>query len=65
MPAPAGQLHLELVDNEEVVVCRVREINKPHRLLPTLLPVGQKRELTFYTRHGDWFGWGQVLLRGR
>jgi apolipoprotein N-acyltransferase len=27
-----------------------------------LLPAGQKRELTFYHRHGDWFGWGCVLL---
>ena len=41
MPAPAGQLHLELVDDEEVVVCRVLEINEPHRLRTALLPVGQ------------------------
>jgi apolipoprotein N-acyltransferase len=25
-----------------------------------LLPDGQKRELTFYRRHGDWFGWSCV-----
>ena len=24
--------------------------------------VGQKREPTFYHRHGDWFGWGCVVL---
>ena len=27
-----------------------------------LLPVGQKREPTFYHRHGDWFGWSCVGL---
>jgi apolipoprotein N-acyltransferase len=27
-----------------------------------LVPAGQKRELTFYHRHGDWFGWGCVAL---
>ena len=26
-----------------------------------LLPDGQKRELTFYRRHGDWFGWSCVV----
>ncbi len=29
-----------------------------------LLPAGQKRALTFYTRHGDVFGWGCVVLAG-
>jgi len=27
-----------------------------------LRPAGQKREPTFYHRHGDWFGWGCVAL---
>jgi len=27
-----------------------------------LLPAGQKREPTFYHRHGDWFGWGCVMV---
>jgi apolipoprotein N-acyltransferase len=27
-----------------------------------LLGDGQRRSLTFYTRHGDWFGWGCVGL---
>ncbi len=27
-----------------------------------LLPPGQTRHLTFYTRHGDWFGWSCVAL---
>jgi apolipoprotein N-acyltransferase len=27
-----------------------------------LLPAGQKREPTFYHRHGDWFGWSCVVL---
>ena len=27
-----------------------------------LLAAGQKREPTFYHRHGDWFGWGCVLV---
>jgi len=27
--------------------------------IPLLAP-GEKRELTFYNRHGDWFGWGCV-----
>ncbi|MBI3849019.1 MAG: apolipoprotein N-acyltransferase [Verrucomicrobia bacterium] len=26
-----------------------------------LLPLGQKREPTFYHQHGDWFGWGCVF----
>ncbi|HKS36248.1 MAG TPA: hypothetical protein VJW76_03595, partial [Verrucomicrobiae bacterium] len=26
-----------------------------------LLPDGQKRGLTFYRRHGDWFGWSCVV----
>lgn len=29
--------------------------------IPMLTP-GEKRELTFYNRHGDWFGWGCVGL---
>ena len=32
-----------------------------------LLEPGEKHALTFYTRHGDWFGWGcvgWVLLAG-
>src|SRR5215471_4292177 len=41
MPAPTAQLHLELVNDEEVIICRVLEINEPHWLLPTLLPVRQ------------------------
>jgi apolipoprotein N-acyltransferase len=28
------------------------------------IPVGIKREPTFYNRHGDWFGWGCVGLTG-
>jgi apolipoprotein N-acyltransferase len=28
------------------------------------IPVGVKREPTFYTWHGDWFGWGCVGLAG-
>jgi apolipoprotein N-acyltransferase len=28
------------------------------------IPVGVKREPTFYNRHGDWFGWGCVGLTG-
>ena len=27
-----------------------------------LSPAGEKREMTFYHRHGDWFGWGCVIL---
>jgi apolipoprotein N-acyltransferase len=27
-----------------------------------LQPVGRRRELTFYHRHGDWFGWTCVVL---
>ena len=27
-----------------------------------LLPAAQKREPTFYNRHGDWFGWACVGL---
>jgi apolipoprotein N-acyltransferase len=27
-----------------------------------LLPAGEKREPTFYHRHGDWFGWGCVIV---
>ena len=29
-----------------------------------LLAAGEVHELTFYTRHGDWFGWGCVVLTG-
>jgi apolipoprotein N-acyltransferase len=29
--------------------------------IPLLAP-GEKRELTFYNRHGDWFGWGCVTV---
>lgn len=29
-----------------------------------LLPIGEKRVLTFYTQHGDWFGWGCVMITG-
>lgn len=29
--------------------------------IPLLAP-GEKRELTFYNRHGDWFGWGCVVV---
>jgi apolipoprotein N-acyltransferase len=29
-----------------------------------LLPAGETRELTFYTRHGDVFGWGCMALSG-
>ena len=39
--APAGQLDLELVDDEEVVVRRVLEVDEPHRLRAALLPVGK------------------------
>jgi apolipoprotein N-acyltransferase len=28
------------------------------------IPVGEKRELTFYNRHGDWFGWACVGITG-
>jgi apolipoprotein N-acyltransferase len=28
--------------------------------IPVLSP-GEKREPTFYNRHGDWFGWGCVI----
>ena len=28
------------------------------------IPVGKKREPTFYNRHGDWFGWGCTGLTG-
>jgi apolipoprotein N-acyltransferase len=28
------------------------------------IPVGAKREATFFNRHGDWFGWGCVGLTG-
>ena len=28
------------------------------------IPVGVKRERTFYNRHGDWFGWGCVGIAG-
>ena len=28
------------------------------------IPVGGKREPTFYNRHGDWFGWGCLALAG-
>jgi apolipoprotein N-acyltransferase len=27
-----------------------------------LLPSGVRREATFYHEHGDWFGWGCVVL---
>jgi apolipoprotein N-acyltransferase len=26
------------------------------------IPIGERREPTFYGRHGDWFGWGCVAL---
>ena len=29
--------------------------------IPVLAP-GEKREPTFYNRHGDWFGWGCVVI---
>jgi len=29
-----------------------------------LLPPGEIRERTFYSRHGDWFGWGCVAVAG-
>ena len=29
--------------------------------IPVLAP-GEKREPTFYNRHGDWFGWGCVMI---
>lgn len=29
-----------------------------------LLASGEKRELTFYNRHGDWFGWGCLAVTG-
>ncbi len=41
MPAPAGQLHLELVDDEEIVVGRVLKINEPHRLITPEIPIRQ------------------------
>ncbi|MFZ0827896.1 MAG: apolipoprotein N-acyltransferase [Verrucomicrobiia bacterium] len=28
------------------------------------IPVGEKREPTFYNRHGDWFGWACVGITG-
>ncbi|MGA2788679.1 MAG: apolipoprotein N-acyltransferase [Verrucomicrobiota bacterium] len=28
------------------------------------IPVGEKRQPTFYNRHGDWFGWGCVGITG-
>jgi apolipoprotein N-acyltransferase len=28
------------------------------------IPVGVKREPTFYNRHGDWFGWACVSVTG-
>ena len=28
------------------------------------IPVGEKREPTFYNRHGDWFGWVCVGITG-
>jgi apolipoprotein N-acyltransferase len=28
------------------------------------IPVGEKRERTFYNRHGDWFGWACVGITG-
>ncbi|HYG33250.1 MAG TPA: apolipoprotein N-acyltransferase, partial [Clostridia bacterium] len=31
--------------------------------IPLLAP-GEDHELTFYSRHGDWFGWGCVMIGG-
>ena len=36
-----GQLDRELVDDEEVIVSWVLEIDKPHRLLPAKIPIGE------------------------
>jgi len=39
VPTTARQLDLELVDDKEIVVLPVVEINEPHRLRPTVVPV--------------------------
>ncbi len=39
--APAAQLHLELVDDEEIVVVRVLEVDEPDRLRAAVVPVRQ------------------------
>ena len=41
MPAPAAQLHLELVDDQEVVVRRILEVDEFHRLRSTVVPIRQ------------------------
>jgi apolipoprotein N-acyltransferase len=50
---------------------RLREIFKDRAgsvygpgFLTIEIPVGAKREPTFYNRHGDWFGWGCTGLTG-
>src|SRR5262245_22233459 len=43
MPAPAGQLYFELVDDEKVIVCQVLriKINELYWLRAAVVPLGQ------------------------
>jgi apolipoprotein N-acyltransferase len=48
----------------QILSSRVQDVYGPGFLTSRipLLPVGERRVPTFYHRHGDWFGWGCVVL---
>jgi hypothetical protein len=41
MAKSAGQLHLKLVDNQEVIVARMLEVDEFQRLWTPVIPIGQ------------------------
>jgi apolipoprotein N-acyltransferase len=53
---PTGKMH-------EVYFADSNNIYKAgYKIAEVSILGGKKRDLTFYTRHGDWFGWGCVAL---
>jgi apolipoprotein N-acyltransferase len=56
---PSGRLHnVYFPDSKDIYSVGFKIVDVP------LLAPGQERTLTFYTRHGDWFGWACVAVAG-